>query len=84
MERVTFTENELLQALQDATGQPADPDGAYTLGELIDITGRSRAWLHARLHAAMRSGTVLPVMASKADAWGTVHARCAYQFKRAA
>lgn len=79
-----MTVNELLDALREAEGERADVPDAYTMGELIERTGRPRAWLQPRLNAAIRAGTVEPIYAPKQNQWGVIQGRPAYRFRKAA
>ena len=84
MDRVRLTENELLEALESALGNPATTDDAYTTADLMDMTHKGRAWLQIRLHAAVKAGVAEPVIVQRPDNWGVVHARPGYRFRQAA
>lgn len=83
MDRVTMTENELMEALREALAQPEAPD-AYTMQELCRIVPRSEDWIRNRLRALVAAGRVEPVRVPRANMFGAVAPTCAYRFKRAA
>lgn len=84
MERVTLTENELLEALQSALGGTEDAEGTFTAPEIKALTGRSEHWLRPRLRALVAAGTLEPAKVQRTNPWGVTAHVMGFRLRRAA
>ena len=61
MPRVELTQDEVLQALQEAMAKPARPEGAFRVVELAESLGLTERSILKYLHKLQRVGRLLAV-----------------------
>lgn len=79
---MNISTSELLEAVRSATGSHVNPDDAFTVGELSEALGNSRALTCQKIAKLQKEGLVEVVRVSRPRIDGCMSVVPAYRFQK--